>query len=95
MSARAYRSSPQDVPARRAPALDREVLFAGAIVWIAALVDVVGIAARGAAYSGLHAVALVVAVALGLAIARAVVRRCHEWFRARVRTTGDRALRSS
>jgi hypothetical protein len=74
MVARTYRSVPDAEPARTAPE-DSSMFFVAVIVWVAALCDVVGVAARHAAFGGLDAIALLTVVGLTLASVRAALAR--------------------
>lgn len=74
MSARAYRSAPAADRASRYP-VDPAMTFVAGIVWVAALVDVLGVWTHGQAFRGLHALALVALVGLTLALLRVAWER--------------------
>jgi hypothetical protein len=83
MGAHSDRSLPGPVRPHEPRALDREVMFVGVVVWVAALIDVVGILAQRGRFTGLHAIALVALAALTLASLRQAAARLGGWLRAR------------
>ncbi len=78
MTAETYRSSQPPARAPRGLRLERDVAFIALLLVTAALVDVIGVARRGAPFTGLHAVAMLTLMAPVLAAllagARALAR---------------------